>query len=114
GAASLVLTDAIVQAMASGIAAQAGDVDVASEILAKPTLSSDAQCTTWPTSAHQDKTKVTLSLSGASLVLHIEVPNLDVTFDGTCQGVLRQIPIAGEMQGTIDVTTTLTANAGAP
>jgi hypothetical protein len=114
GAASLVLTDAIVQAMASGIAAQAGDVDVAGEILAKPTLSSDSQCTTWPTGATQDKTVVTLSLSGASLVLHIQVPNLDVTFDGTCQGPLRQIPLSGEMQGTIDVTTTLTANAGAP
>jgi hypothetical protein len=113
-AASLVLTDAIVQAMAAGIVAQAGDVDVASEILAKPTLSSDSQCTTWPTSARQDKTKVTLALSGASLVLHIEVPNLDVTFDGSCQGVIQQIPISGEMQGTIDVTTTLGANAGAP
>lgn len=113
-AASLVLSPAIVQAMASGLVAQAGDVDVAAEILAKPTLSSDSQCTTWPTGATQDKTIVTLSLSGASLVLHIQVPNLDVTFEGTCQGPLREIPIAGEMAGTIDVTTTLTALPGAP
>ncbi len=113
-AASLVLTDAIVQAMAGDLAAQAGDVDVAGEILAKPTLSSDSQCTTWPTGATQDKTKVTLALSGATLVLHIQVPNLDVTFDGECQGPLRQIPISGEMSGTLDVTTTLTALPGAP
>jgi hypothetical protein len=113
-AASLVLTPAIVQAMASGLVAQAGDVDVADEIRAMPTLSSDAQCTTWPTGATQDQTQVTLALHGAALELHIQVPNLDVTFDGECQGPLRQIPISGEMSGTIDVTTTLTAMPGAP
>lgn len=113
-AASLVLTPAIVQGMAAGVVAQAGDVDVAATIRAMPTLSSDSQCTTWPTGATQDKTKISLSLSGATLQLHIQIPNLDVTFDGECQGLISTIPISGEMTATLDVTTSLTALPGAP
>ncbi len=103
-AAAVVVDDAMLAAMGSGVAAQAGDIDVAGLILAMPTLSSDSQCTTWPTAATQGAVKVALSQQAGALALTITVPDLDVQFDGQCQGLLSEIPLAGEMQATLVVT----------
>src|SRR5688500_4393245 len=77
-AASLVLDDAILAAMSGGIAGQAGDVDVAAEIMAKTVLSQDDRCVTWPVSATQGQTRVELVEDAGNLWLHITVPSLDV------------------------------------
>lgn len=106
-AATLVLTDAVVQAMAAGLAGEAGDVDVAAEILARDVLSQDDRCTTWPVEASQGTVQVSLELDGTDLWLNIRVPNLYVYFEGRCQGLLSTIPIGGEMGGTLDVWTRL-------
>ena len=52
-AASLVLDNALLASMSSGIAGQAADVNVAAEILARQYLSQDSQCATWPVQARQ-------------------------------------------------------------
>ena len=108
-AAALVLDDAILAAMSGGIAGQAGNVDVAAEIMAKQVLSQDDRCVTWPVSATQGQTQVALVEDAGNLWLHITVPNLDVRFGGQCQGLISTIPIAGRMGGTIHVWSRLTA-----
>ncbi len=109
-AAALVLTDAVVAAMGAGLVEEAGDVDVAAEILARDVLSSDSQCTTWPVEASQGQVQVNLELDGADLWLNIRIPNLYVYFEGQCSGLLSTIPIGGEMGGTVDIWTRLTPN----
>ena len=113
-AAALVLDNAVLAAMSSGIASQAGNVDVAGEILSRPILSQDDRCVTWPVQASQGQTRVELVAEAGNLWLHITIPSLYVRFGGECQGLLRVIPIAGEMRGTIHVWSRLTAKAGAP
>src|SRR5262249_44438172 len=104
-AAGLVLTDAMLSQMGGSLAGDASSIDVAGEILAQPTLSSDSQCTTWPVQASQDPTSVALVQDSGALAVHVQVPNLYVYFEGECQGLLSTIPIAGEMAGTIDLWT---------
>lgn len=109
GAAALVLDDAILAAMSDGIASEAGDVDVAAEIMARDILSQDDRCVTWPTAAQQGAVEVGLVEEAGELWLHITIPNLDVRFGGRCQGLISTIPIAGRMGGTIHVWSRLTA-----
>lgn len=109
GAANLVLTNAVLAAMSDGIAAQASGVDVAGEILARDVLSQDDRCITWPVSANQGQVTASLVADSGNLWLRIRVPNLYVFFQGSCRGLISTIPIAGEMIGTIDVWTRLTA-----
>ncbi len=111
GGASIVFTDAILAAMSSGLAGNVAAVDVAGEILAMPVLSDDGQCATWPTSASQGQVAAHLVRDHAELWLEIVVPQLDVTFDGQCQGPLRQIPLSGEMSGDLQIWTRLTPGA---
>jgi hypothetical protein len=107
-AAALVLDDTILGAMSDSIAGYASDVDVAGEIMARDVLSQDDRCVTWPVQARQGTVTTALVQDTGNLWLHIRVPNLYVYFEGTCQGLVSQIPIAGEMAGTIDVWTRLT------
>ena len=108
-AASLVLTNAVLAEMSNGIAAYAADVDVAGEILARDVLSQDDRCVTWPVQAQQGQASALLVQDKGNLWLRIRVPNLYVYFQGSCQGLFSTIPIAGEMAGTIDVWTRLSA-----
>lgn len=110
-AASLVLDNTLLASMSSGIVGQAGDVNVAAEILARPYLSQDSQCATWPVQARQGTVAVELKQDQGNLWLHIRIPNLYVYFEGECQGLIRMIPLAGEMAGTIDVWTRLSPKA---
>lgn len=110
-AASLVLDDAILASMGEGLAGEAGDVDVAAEILQRDVLSQDDRCITWPVQASQGAVAVNLVEDKGDLWLRIRIPNLYVYFEGSCQGLVSTIPIGGEMGGTIDVWTQLTANA---
>src|SRR5215470_6709497 len=66
-AASIVLSDATLAAMSGGLAGQAGDVDVAGEIMMKPVLSQDDRCTTWPVMAHQGTVAVALAQHAGDL-----------------------------------------------
>jgi hypothetical protein len=113
-AASLILDDAILASMGEGLAAEAGTVDVAAEIMARDILSQDDRCVTWPVQASQGEVAVDLVEDRGNLWLRIRIPNLYVYFEGSCQGLLSTIPIGGEMGGTIDVWTRLTANSNAP
>jgi hypothetical protein len=108
-AAALVLGDPILAAMGASLAGEAAEVDVAAEILARPVLSQDDRCITWPVSARQGTVAVRLVRDGSALWLHIRIPGLYVYFEGRCQGLLSQIPIAGELAGTIDVWSRLDA-----
>lgn len=108
GAANLVLTSAVLSAMNDSVQSYATGVDVAGEILARDVLSQDDRCITWPVTATQGTVSATLTNNSGNLTLRIRVPNLNVYFEGTCQGLISQIPIAGQMKGTIDVYTTLT------
>lgn len=108
GAANLVLTSAVLSAMNDSVQSYATGVDVAGEILARDVLSQDDRCITWPVSAQQGTVSATLINDQGNLWLRIRVPNLYVYFEGRCQGLLSQIPIAGQMTGTIDVYTQLT------
>lgn len=110
GAAGLVLTDAVLAAMAGSLGQSAGDIDVAGEILMRDVLSVDDRCVTWPVAAQQQPAEIALELDGATLWLKVRVPELYVYFEGTCQGLISQIPIAGEMAMDIDVWTRLTPN----
>jgi hypothetical protein len=113
-AASLVLDDAILASLGDGLAAEAGEVDVAAEILQRDVLSQDDRCVTWPVQASQGDVAVELVEDRGDLWLRIRIPNLYVYFEGSCRGLVSTIPIGGEMGGTIDVWTRLTANPGDP
>ena len=82
--------------------------------MARDILSQDDRCVTWPVQASQGTVKVDLVEDQGDLWLRIRIPNLYVYFEGSCQGLFSTIPIGGEMGGTIDVWTQLTANASAP
>jgi hypothetical protein len=110
-AAGVALTDAVLAGMSSSLTETAGDVDVASEIMMRETLSSDDRCTTWPVHATQDSTTATLGLDGTELLVNIHVPNLYVYFEGACSGLLSEIPIAGEMFMDIDIWTQIAPKA---
>lgn len=110
-AASLVLDDAILASMGEGLAAEAGNVDVAGEIMARDVLSQDDRCVTWPVAASQGAVTVVLVEDRGDLWLRLRIPNLYVYFEGSCQGALSTIPIAGEMGGAIDVWTQLSSGA---
>jgi hypothetical protein len=112
-AASIVLSDATLAAMSSGLAGQAGDVDVAGEIMAKTVLSQDDRCITWPRMAHQGTVAVALSQSAGDLYLTVTVPDLYVYFEGQCQGLIQEIPLAGEMTATLVIQTKLAPKPGA-
>jgi hypothetical protein len=107
-AANLVLSSAVLAAMNDSVAGYATGVDVAGEILARPVLSQDDRCTTWPVQATQGTVSAQLVNDQGELWLNIRVPSLYVYFEGQCQGLLSTIPIAGEMRGTIDIWTQLT------
>lgn len=107
-AASLVLDNTILGAMSDSIASYAAGVDVAGEIMSRNVLSQDSRCTTWPVQAQQGTVAASLVADSGNLWLHIRVPNLYVYFEGSCQGLISQIPIAGDMAGTLDVWTRLT------
>jgi len=104
-AASLVLDDAILAGLADDVTAETGAIDVAGEILARPILSQDDRCVTWPVSASQGEVSVRLVEDRGDLWLRIRIPDLYVYFEGSCQGLISTIPIGGEMTGTIDVWT---------
>ncbi len=108
-AARLVLDDTILGAMSEGIAAYGASVNVAAEILARDVLSQDDRFVTWPVSAQQGTVTTILVEDQGNLWLRIRIPNLYVYFQGSCRGLLSNIPIAGEMGGTLDVWTRLTA-----
>jgi hypothetical protein len=112
-AASMVLSDATLAAMSGGLAGQAGDVDVAGEIMMKPVLSQDDRCTTWPVMAHQGTVAVALAQKSGDLYLTVTVPDLYVYFEGECQGLLSTIPLAGEMTATLVIQTKLSPKPGA-
>jgi hypothetical protein len=107
-AAALVLDNTILGAMSDSIADYATDVDVAGEIMSRSVLSQDSRCVTWPVQAQQGQVTASLIADTGNLWLHIRVPNLYVYFEGSCQGLISQIPIAGQMAGTLDVWTRLT------
>lgn len=111
-AAALVLDNAILAALGSDLASTTGTVDIAGEILSRPILSQDDRCVTWPIAASQGEVTTELVQDRGLLWLHIQIPSLYVYFEGECQGVLRIIPLAGEMAGTIDVWTRLTGKPG--
>nr|MBA2544205.1 hypothetical protein [Deltaproteobacteria bacterium] len=113
-AASLILDDAILASMGEGLAAEAGGVDVAAEIMARDILSQDDRCVTWPVQASQGTVVVNLVEDRGDLWLRIRIPDLYVYFEGSCEGLFSTIPIGGEMGGTIDVWSQLSANANAP
>ena len=108
-AAALRLDAAILGAMSEGIASYAADVDIAGEILSRNVLSQDSRCVTWPVSGQQGTVTVGLVEDRGNLWLRIRVPSLYIFFRGSCQGLLSTIPIAGEMAGTLDIWTRLTA-----
>jgi hypothetical protein len=107
-AANLVLTNAVLAAMSDSIASYATGVDVAGEIMARDVLSQDDRCVTWPVQAQQGTVAATLVNDHGALWLRIRVPSLYVYFEGSCRGLIAQIPIAGEMRGTLDIWTRLT------
>lgn len=109
-AASIVLDDAILSSMGEDLAGEAGEVNVAAEIMQRDVLSQDDRCVTWPVQASQGTVAVDLVEDRGDLWLRIRIPNLYVYFEGSCQGVFSAIPIGGEMGGTIDVWTQLTPN----
>jgi hypothetical protein len=113
-AASLILDDSLLASMGQGLASEAGEVDVAAEIMARDVLSQDDRCVTWPVQASQGEVSVILVEDRGDLWLRIRIPNLYVYFEGSCQGAFSTIPIAGEMGGTIDVWSQLAANQNAP
>jgi len=110
-AASLVLDNATLAAMSGGLTGQTGTIDVAGEILSRDVLSQDDRCVTWPVSASQDQVTVALVQDSGELWLHVQIPNLYVSFAGECQGLLSTIPLAGEMSGTVDVWSQLSPKA---
>ncbi len=110
-AASLVLDDAILASMGEGLAGEAGDIDIAAEILQRDVLSQDDRCVTWPVQASQGDVAVELVEDRGDLWLRIRIPNLYVYFEGSCQGLVSTIPIGGELGGTIDVWTQLSATS---
>jgi hypothetical protein len=108
-AAGLVLTDEILASMGGGLAGDTSSIDVAAEILSRDVLSQDDRCVTWPVSASQEDVTIALVRDDADLWVHIQIPDLYVYFEGECQGVFSTIPVAGEMWGTIDLWTRITA-----
>src|SRR5262245_60144970 len=87
-AAAIVLTDATLAAMSGGLAGQAGDVDVAGEIMMKQYLSQDDRCTTWPVMAHQGTVAVSLAQHAGHLYPTVPVPGLYLDLECEGQGLL--------------------------
>ena len=115
GAAALTLTDSMIQQAAAPLAADIAMLDVAGQIMMRQTLTQDSRCTTWPTAASQDPTQFELirSTDTGNLVVHVTVPNLQVSFGGTCQGLIQQISVHGDFSTTIQMYSEITPVAPA-
>jgi hypothetical protein len=109
GAASLTLTDQMIQQAAAPLAADIATLDVAGQIMMRTTLTQDSRCTTWPTDARQDPTQFELIRGqDGNLVVHVTVPNLQVAFSGVCQGLIQQINVDGGFATTIEMYSEIT------
>ncbi|MCC7534892.1 MAG: hypothetical protein IT379_01695 [Deltaproteobacteria bacterium] len=111
-AAALTLTDAMLESMAAPLAGEVAAIDVASEIMARGTLSSSMGCVTWPAFASHDSPQLELFQDGRhDLWLRVMIPNLYVAFTGECSLLLSSAPIEGEIITHVDIYTRLTPKA---
>jgi len=109
-AALLVLTNEVVSSMAEPMQEMVAEIDVASEILARETLSDDEQCTTRPTAATQGTPTLSLSVNEAGeLWMEVLVPEVHIEFDGTCSMLISTVDVTGSMDTNILIRTQISA-----
>ena len=107
-AALLVLSDEVVSSMAESMQEMVAGIDVATEILARETLSDDEQCTTHPTAATQGTPTLSLSVSEAGeLWMEVLVPSLHIEFAGTCSMLVSTADVTGSMDTNVLIRTQL-------
>jgi len=112
-AASMVLTDQVLEAMGASLAGEIADLDLAAEIMARSPMSQDDQCTTWPAGAAHASPELELMIdANAELWLSIRIPDLWISFTGECSGLFSTIPVEGEMGTTVQIYSRLTPAAG--
>lgn len=111
-AASLALTNEIVEPMAAPLQARVATIDIASEIRARPTLTDDS-CVTRPTGAHHGTPRLrTFVDATGQLVLEITIPSLEVSFVGRCDTFLTSTDVTGRMRTHVVLRTVLSAPPG--
>nr|MDQ3037381.1 hypothetical protein [Myxococcota bacterium] len=111
-AASLVLSSAVVEAMAAPLQDRAAAIDIATEIRSRPTLTDD-DCVTRPTGASHGTPRLrTFIDETGSLILEITIPSLEVSFEGTCDTFLSSTDVTGEMSTHVVMRTQLWATPG--
>lgn len=112
GAAALTLTNEVVAPMAEPLQARVATIDIASEIMARPTLTDD-ECVTYPDSArHGTPTLELLVDEMGELWLQVVIPNLEVRFHGHCSTFLFSTDITGKMTSHVVLRAKLFAPPG--
>ena len=112
-AAALALTDAVVGPLAAPMQPLVRDIDVAAEILARPVLTDDGTCTTYPTSATQGTPRLRLFVGeDGGLWLEVLIPQVRIDFYGHCSTFIMDTDITGDMETEIAILSRLSAPPG--
>ncbi len=111
GAASLVLTDAIVAPMAAGLQGAVSSLDLSQMIMQRSPLLADGTCTLYPTTAYHGTPTLSIGIGqGGTLTVRVVVPGLYVGFNGNCNApILGAFNVSGDMTTSIVITTSISA-----
>lgn len=111
-AAALTLTNEILADMAAPLAGLVSGIDIASEIMSRPTLTDD-ECRTVPDSASHGTPTLSLTVDATgALWLEIRIPSLDVRYHGRCSTFLFSSDVTGRMQTDVVLRSQLSAPPG--
>ncbi len=108
-AAALVLSNEVVAAMSEGLQDRVAGLDIASEIMMRPTLTDDS-CRTVPTAARHGTARLRTFIDEAGrLFLEIVIPDLRIEFRGTCRALITTTDVTGSMEASVVIRTELTS-----
>ncbi len=111
-AAALTLTNEILAPMAEPLSGRVAALDIAGEIMARPTLTDDT-CTTYPDSARHGTASLAIVVSDTGeLWLELTIPNLEIRFHGNCSTFLFSTDIRGSMTTDVVLRARLSAPPG--
>ncbi|MBI2895683.1 MAG: hypothetical protein HYY06_19150 [Deltaproteobacteria bacterium] len=108
GAAAITVTNEILAALAGDQLDEVANLDLSDEIMQQGAISQQG-CDMQVLGANHGRPSLTLTVEAGQLVVTFVVPDLFVTFTGTCDMFLATVNFDGDMSTDVVVRTTLSA-----
>ena len=108
GAAAITVTNAVLAALAGDQLGDVANLDLSDEIMAQGSVSQQG-CDIQIQSAHHDPPSLALTVEAGQLQVNFTIPNLHVTFAGTCSMIISSTSFTGTLDTDVVVKTSLSA-----